>query len=133
MMRSILTRQDPKGPTKAKEKAVGRMETNAKIVTMLSGLLFLASLLTHPKTLLAKPEVSEGNLIMYARYVAKEYCSCRFVVGQTEKICRAEAKADNLLVRITEDREERIIETRNSGGKARARWVNERLGCQLEF
>lgn len=73
----------------------------------------------------------DSNLVMYARYVAKEYCSCRYVVKQSKDICRSEAKATSIFVHLEEDLSSRSVLTRNVGGEAKAVWVNSRRGCEL--
>lgn len=68
---------------------------------------------------------------VYTRFVAKEYCSCRFVVQQSEKVCRQEAKAFSALVRVEEDPELQVITASNFFSHARAVIQQPSLGCQL--
>ena len=68
---------------------------------------------------------------IYTRFVAKEYCSCRFVVQQTEAVCRNEAKAFAALIRVQEDNESKLIKAINHFSSAEAYFQDERVGCQL--
>ena len=85
-------------------------------------ILFLSPSLVHAKNI--------GYLI--TRYMAKEYCSCRYVVKQSPKVCKDENKSYKVLVRIMEDEENKVIKVRNVFTTTSAYFVNEKLGCILE-
>ena len=69
---------------------------------------------------------------LLTRYVAKEYCSCRFVVKQTPATCRNENKVTNLLFRLSEDSNNKVITVSNLFTKTEARFISEEQGCLLE-
>ncbi len=79
------------------------------------------------------PQFSHGKTTAYllTRYIAKEYCSCRFVVGQSAKVCKNENKATNIFVRLTEDTNKKVIKVRNIFTKAEARFISDKHGCTL--
>ncbi|MEM7647028.1 MAG: hypothetical protein AAF203_08970 [Pseudomonadota bacterium] len=68
---------------------------------------------------------------LVTRYMAKEYCSCRFVVKQSPKVCKDENKTFRILFRIREDQTKKVIRVSNIFEKAEARFIDERQGCQL--
>lgn len=88
-------------------------------------LLFLTLLL---------PQGASANSLGYllTRYMAKEYCSCRFVVKQSPTVCRNENKSFKILVRITEDSKKKIIKVQNAFTRTEAHFINEDQGCLLE-
>ncbi|MFT4979161.1 MAG: CubicO group peptidase (beta-lactamase class C family) [Myxococcota bacterium] len=74
-----------------------------------------------------------GLLRIGASYGAKLACSCLFVMEQDEAYCRAWVKASPDIVRLSINTEEKIVTVRALGlVRARASWVDERSGCQLE-
>ena len=72
-----------------------------------------------------------SSAYLFTRYQAKEYCSCRFVVKQSEKVCKRENKSTVLLFRIKEDTQNKIIQVRNIAAKAEAHFISEKEGCRL--
>ncbi len=68
---------------------------------------------------------------LLTRYIAKEYCSCRFVVKQSAKVCKNENKATNILFRVDEDLDKQVITVTNIFTKARARFLSDNYGCLL--
>lgn len=87
--------------------------------------LWLFSKVFWENTVLDLPE-------MAATLYARENCSCLFVIGQSEESCREITKQFVPLSSITIDREKRTVQTRVFWGIARAKWVSDRLGCQIE-
>lgn len=81
--------------------------------------------------LFSSPAFSKTTPILLTRYVAKEYCSCRFIVGQTPKVCKDENKATNILVRVREDKKNKVIHVTNIFTKATAQFVSDNHGCIL--
>lgn len=69
---------------------------------------------------------------LYTSFVAKEYCSCRFVVKQSPKVCLNEAKAFSVAVGITEDLENKRILARNLLSRVTASFNDDRTGCSLD-
>ncbi|WP_323114078.1 amidase [Pseudomonas guariconensis] len=64
-------------------------------------------------------------------YSAKEYCSCRFVMGFDEAYCRGYVKQYLPLGRLEEDREQRQVFAEGLGRRNQAAWVGSREGCRL--
>ena len=68
---------------------------------------------------------------LLTRYMAKEYCSCRFVVGQSPKVCKNENKTIKFIFWVSENKEDKKITVRSIGGKAVAEFKDSHQGCLL--
>lgn len=75
------------------------------------------------------PGTSEGQLL--ANYFAKEFCTCLFVVGQSEAICRKDVKFVSFLISYTVDAEKREVSTRNMLARAKGKWLDPKYGCRI--
>jgi len=78
-------------------------------------------------------EYANNDLQLITGYSAKEFCSCLFVMEQTEDFCRAWTKADPAVATLRVDRTRKKVES--STGLlwgARAHFVDARFGCVLE-
>ncbi|BBR52545.1 MULTISPECIES: hypothetical protein [Pseudomonas] len=64
-------------------------------------------------------------------YSAKEYCSCRFVMGFDEVYCRGYVQQYLPLGRLEEDHARRRVLAEGLGRRNQAAWVNAREGCRL--
>lgn len=64
-------------------------------------------------------------------YSAKEYCSCRFVMGFEAPYCRAYVRQYLPLSRLEEDTQTRLVVAKGLGVERRARWQGVREGCSL--
>lgn len=64
-------------------------------------------------------------------YSAKEYCSCRFVMGFDEAYCRGYVKQYLPLGRLEEDHARRQVLAEGLGRRNQAAWVGAREGCRL--
>lgn len=64
-------------------------------------------------------------------YSAKEYCSCRFVMGFEEAYCRGYVRQWLPLSRLEEDRELRRVTAVALGRHDQAQWQGQRAGCRL--
>jgi len=64
-------------------------------------------------------------------YSAKEYCSCRFVMGLDEAYCRGYVKQYLPLGRLEEDKARREVLAEGLGRRNRAIWQGPREGCRL--
>ncbi|MBF8755072.1 amidase [Pseudomonas guariconensis] len=64
-------------------------------------------------------------------YSAKEYCSCRFVMGFDEAYCRGYVKQYLPLGRLEEDSLQRQVLAEGLGRRNQAAWVGPREGCRL--
>ncbi|MFV3379035.1 MULTISPECIES: amidase [Pseudomonas] len=64
-------------------------------------------------------------------YSAKEYCSCRFVMGFDEAYCRDYVKQYLPLGRLEEDSVQRQVLAEGLGRRNQAAWVGPREGCRL--
>ncbi len=70
---------------------------------------------------------------MPSAYEAKEYCSCRFVVGRDPAFCDAFVHQDVVPTQgRTVDEEARTVTVRALGVSSTARWRGPREGCVLE-
>lgn len=64
-------------------------------------------------------------------YSAKEYCSCRFVMGFDEGYCRGYVKQYLPLGRLEEDSARRQVLAAGLGRRNSAVWQGPREGCRL--
>lgn len=64
-------------------------------------------------------------------YSAKEYCSCRFVMGFTEAYCRGYVEQYLPLGRLEEDSARRLVSAEGLGRRNQAAWQDGREGCRL--
>lgn len=64
-------------------------------------------------------------------YSAKEYCSCRFVMGFDPAYCRAYVKQWLLLSLLEESSEQRRVTAEGLGRRNQAAWQGVREGCRL--
>lgn len=82
----------------------------------------------------AGPRPYDNNdLQLVTAYTAKDFCSCMFVMEQSEDYCRRWTAADPAVATVRVDSKARAVETAAVLlWGARARFVNEREGCVLE-
>ncbi|PYB81999.1 amidase [Pseudomonas sp. LB-090624] len=64
-------------------------------------------------------------------YSAKEYCSCRFVMGFDEAYCRGYVKQWLPLRRLEEHSLQRLVTAEGLGQRNQAAWQGPREGCRL--
>ncbi|MFJ4384109.1 amidase [Pseudomonas sp. NPDC089408] len=64
-------------------------------------------------------------------YSAKEYCSCRFVMGFDEGYCRGYVKQWLPLRRLEENTPQRLVTAEGLGQRNQAAWQGTRAGCRL--
>jgi hypothetical protein len=64
-------------------------------------------------------------------YSAKEYCSCRYVMGQSADYCRGYVKQWLPLSALDDDPAHARVAARGLGQGATAAWVGPRQGCRL--
>ena len=64
-------------------------------------------------------------------YSAKEYCSCRYVMGFDPQYCRSYVQQYLPLSRLDEDAQQRLISAAGLGVESRAQWLGPREGCRL--
>ena len=64
-------------------------------------------------------------------YSAKEYCSCRFVMGFDEAYCRSYVKQWLPLSRLEEDGPQRRVRAEGLGQRNQAAWQGAQAGCRL--
>src|SRR4051812_47345924 len=75
-------------------------------------------------------QYQSNDLQLVTGYAAKEYCSCLFVMEQTDAFCNAWTRANPQVATIRLDRAAKRVEA--SAGLmwgARARFVDARFGC----
>ena len=92
-------------------------------LALLAGLAVLAAL--NWRDLRAFPGVLPG-------FSAKEYCSCRFVMGQGDGYCRGYVKQWLPLSGLAVDEPARLVTARGLGVTRTARWLSPREGCRLD-
>jgi hypothetical protein len=66
-----------------------------------------------------------------AGYYAKEFCSCRFVIGFDTSFCMDEVREFPSASRITVLEKEKRIEATLFGVMRTAKWMGPREGCRL--
>ena len=76
--------------------------------------------------------LAKNTPYLLTRYMAKEYCSCRFVVKQSPKVCKNENKTTKVFFRLKEDTKNKVITVSNVFTKTRARFVSPEHGCLLD-
>ncbi len=64
-------------------------------------------------------------------YSAKEYCSCRFVMGFDAPYCQAYVRQYLPLSRLEENEQSRQVTAIGLGVERHARWQGAREGCRL--
>lgn len=64
-------------------------------------------------------------------YSAKEYCSCRFVMGFEQAYCRSYVKQYLPLTLLEEDNPQRLVTAEGLGQRNQAAWQGARAGCRL--
>ncbi|MGE8326963.1 amidase [Pseudomonas urmiensis] len=64
-------------------------------------------------------------------YSAKEYCSCRFVMGLDEHYCRGYVQQYLPLTRLQEHSATRVVIAEGLGRSNQAVWQGPREGCRL--
>ncbi|MGE7990567.1 amidase [Pseudomonas sp. NPDC089554] len=64
-------------------------------------------------------------------YSAKEYCSCRFVMGFDVAYCRSYVRQYLPLSLLEEDSAARTVLAEGLGQRSQAAWQGQREGCRL--
>ena len=64
-------------------------------------------------------------------YSAKEYCSCRFVMGFEPAYCQGYVKQWLPLSLLAEDSQQRQVTAEGLGRRNQAAWQGPREGCRL--
>jgi len=78
-------------------------------------------------------EFDTGLLRIASNYGARLACSCLFVMEQDEAYCTDWVRASPDIVKLKIDTEEKTVTAKALGiVKTRARWIDERSGCQYE-
>lgn len=65
-------------------------------------------------------------------YSAKEYCSCRYVVGSPAEYCQGYVKQYLPLSDLLDDAAHKRVTARGLGSSQTAAWLGAREGCQLQ-
>lgn len=65
-------------------------------------------------------------------YSAKEYCSCRYVVGNPAEYCAGYIKQYLPLSDFLDDAASKRVTARGLGSSQSAAWISPREGCQLQ-
>ena len=63
-------------------------------------------------------------------YTAKEYCSCRYVMNNSEEYCRGYVK-QYVPSTLTEDPQRKMVHATGLGQSSSASWQGPRQGCRL--
>ncbi|PKJ67020.1 amidase, partial [Klebsiella sp. X1-16S-Nf21] len=64
-------------------------------------------------------------------YTAKEYCSCRYVMGNSADYCRAYTQQYVPTSGFFDDEARKRVTARGLGSTQTAAWLSAREGCQL--
>ncbi|HEK1689382.1 amidase [Pseudomonas putida] len=64
-------------------------------------------------------------------YSAKEYCSCRFVMGLDPDYCRGYVTQWLPLSMLEEDSQQRLVVAAGLGQRNQAAWRGAQVGCRL--
>lgn len=64
-------------------------------------------------------------------YTAKEYCSCRYVMGNSADYCRAYTKQYVPTSAFLDDEAHKRVTARGLGSTQTAAWLGAREGCRL--
>lgn len=64
-------------------------------------------------------------------YTAKEYCSCRYVMHNSEAYCRGYVK-QYVSSTLTDDPARKVVSATGLGRSASASWSGPRQGCRLD-
>jgi hypothetical protein len=64
-------------------------------------------------------------------YTAKEYCSCRYVMGFSEKYCQGYARQYIPISSLEDDSGAKRVTVWGLGQSSTATWVGPREGCRL--
>ena len=91
----------------------------------------IGSILSFLVVFASAPSFALPTPVLLTRYMAKEYCSCRFVVKQSSRTCINENKTTNLLFSIKEDLTNKRIMVTSEFETAEARFLDDRFGCEL--
>ena len=82
--------------------------------------------------LMSSQAFAKNTPYLITRYMAKEYCSCRFVVKQSPEVCKNENKTTKLFFRLREDTKNKVITVSNLVTKTQARFISPEHGCLLD-
>jgi hypothetical protein len=64
-------------------------------------------------------------------YTAKEYCSCRYVMNNSEAYCRGYVR-QYLPSTLTDDALHKVVTASGLGRSSTAAWLGPRQGCRLK-
>jgi hypothetical protein len=64
-------------------------------------------------------------------YTAKEYCSCRYVMNNSEAYCRGYVR-QYLPSTLTDDALHKVVTASGLGRSSTASWLGPRQGCRLK-
>lgn len=64
-------------------------------------------------------------------YTAKEYCSCRYVMGNSADYCRAYTQQYVPISGFLDDEARKRVTARGLGSTQTAAWLSAREGCRL--
>lgn len=103
---------------------------NARHVT---GLLACALGLACGQSDLVRRPYDNNDLQLVTSYTAKDFCSCVFVMQMSEEYCRRWTAASPAVATVHVDYRDKSVSTAAALlWGAKARFLNERDGCQLE-
>lgn len=104
------------------------MRTSTRTLLLLVAALSISC--SHAK---AGREYDNSDLQLVTGYAAKEYCSCIFVMEQTEDFCNRWTRANPQVTSVRLDRQEKTVQSSALVmWGARARYTGPRFGCVLE-
>ena len=100
------------------------------ILLAVGGLILLVVLAAGAWAIANREELSvfQGAI---SNYTAKEYCSCRFVMGYSEGYCRGYSEQFIPISALREDTARKRVTARGTGRVQTAAWLNPREGCRI--
>lgn len=95
-----------------------------RVLVMLLLLIIVALIWQNRVALNAFPNIISA-------YTAKEYCSCRYVMGNPADYCRGYVK-QYVSASLIDDAEHKSVSAEGMGESATAVWRGQQQGCVLE-
>jgi CubicO group peptidase (beta-lactamase class C family) len=117
-------------PVESSEETAEPEATEAPTFTTLDGEARAAP--NDPQAAFPPDKYDLGLLKLATSFAAKEMCSCVFVSGRDEEVCKAYIKVSPAVARVKVDQEEKTVRSRALGmAKTEARWLGEEIGCAV--
>jgi hypothetical protein len=101
-----------------------------RILLAVGGLILLVLIVAGGWAIANREELSvfQGAV---SSFTAKEYCSCRFVMGYSEGYCQGYSEQYIPISALREDTSRKRVTVRGTGRVQTAAWISPREGCRL--